>query len=445
MPTRAQDHHSSARLHGLARSAIGHLPREARFGLLRRMVDCDPAPDPRLQLGIASTQAELEACFALLHEAYVGSGFMKPDPSGLRVTPYHSLPTTTTLCARFDGEVVGTLSIVREGVFGFPMQSAFDLSEVRSQPGRIAEISALAVRPDFRSTGGKILFPLMKFMYEYCTRYFDTRHLVIAVNPRHIEMYEALLFFRRLAEHEVSSYDFANGAPAIGATLDLQAAPAIFRQAYAAKLPRKNLHHYFTEVTLPNIRFPSRPYHTTNDPVMTPDLVDHFFNRRTRVFAQLDPRQRMLLRAVYPEDAYRGIVPEAEQGAPPYKIRRFRRYSVKCPGTLESDGDTTVALDVLDGSRHGFLARVGQPLVPLRAGQATIQLGTGISATEQVRVVRKVAHTHESTGLYYGFEIESPSPQWARFVGNLESGALADGTPGSDRVRHAPSRAPAAA
>ncbi len=35
----------------------------------------------------------------------------------------------------------------------------------------------------------------MKFMYEYCTTFFDTRHLVIAVNPRHIEMYESLLFF----------------------------------------------------------------------------------------------------------------------------------------------------------------------------------------------------------------------------------------------------------
>jgi hypothetical protein len=51
-------------------------------------------------LKIADTQEELEACFTLLHDAYVGSGFMTPELSGMRVTIYHALPTTTTLCAK---------------------------------------------------------------------------------------------------------------------------------------------------------------------------------------------------------------------------------------------------------------------------------------------------------------------------------------------------------
>lgn len=419
MPTGTHERRSAG-LHRLARTAAGHLPREARFSLLRRMVDCDPAPDPRLQLGIASEQSDLEACFALLHDAYVGSGFMKPDPSGLRVTPYHALPTTTTLCARFDGEVVGTLSIIREGVFGFPMQSVFDLSEVRTLPGRIAEISALAVRPDFRSTGGKILFPLMKFMYEYCTRYFDTRHLVIAVNPKHIEMYEALLFFRRLAVHQVNSYDFVNGAPAIGATLDLRGAPEVFASAYGHRPPRKNLHHYFTQVTLPNISFPDRHYHVTNDPVMSPALLQHFFSRRTRVFDQLDDRQRALLRAVYPEPVYGSVLP-LPRAAAGYRTRRFKRYSVRCPAQLQTDGAASIEMDVLDGSRKGFLARTDSNLLP-QAGVARIQLGAGIATTERVRMVRKVTST---SGLYYGFEIASPSAEWRDFVDALEGGTPA--------------------
>ncbi|WP_439955380.1 N-acyl amino acid synthase FeeM domain-containing protein [Klebsiella pneumoniae] len=49
----------------------------------------------------------------------------------MRVTPFHALPTTTTLCASWEGRLVATLSIIREGVFGFPMQSAFDLDPVR--------------------------------------------------------------------------------------------------------------------------------------------------------------------------------------------------------------------------------------------------------------------------------------------------------------------------
>jgi len=213
-------------LSSLMRRIVAMLPQKKRFAVMRSFVDCDTHPTERLVLKIAETKEELEACFALLHDAYVDSGFMTPDPSGMRVTIYHALPTTTTLCAKFDGKVVGTISLIRESALGFPLQRIFDLTAVRAKEGNIAEVSALAVHPRFRRTGGSILFPLMKFMYEYCTTFFDTRHLVIAVNPNRIEMYESLLFFQRLTANTVDNYDFANGAPAVGASLDLSAAPA---------------------------------------------------------------------------------------------------------------------------------------------------------------------------------------------------------------------------
>ena len=79
-------------LHQVARSTMALLPRDWRFALYREMVDCDPRPDARLSLKIADTQEELEACFRILHDAYVAAGFTRPDPSGLRVTVYHALP-----------------------------------------------------------------------------------------------------------------------------------------------------------------------------------------------------------------------------------------------------------------------------------------------------------------------------------------------------------------
>lgn len=417
----------------LTRAALASLPRESRFALFRRRIECDAVPDQRLALGIAASQAELEACFSLLHDAYVSSGFMRSDPSGLRVTPYHALPTTTTLFASFDDQIVGTLSIIREGVFGLPLQSVFDLTGIRAQPGRIAEISALAVHPDFRSTGGSILFPLMKFMYEYCTRYFDTRHLVIAVNPKHIEMYEALLFFKRLRAQPVASYDFVNGAPAVGATLDLHAAPEIFRTAYEGRRPEKNMHHYFTQVTLPNIRFPKRPYHTTNDPVMSPALLDHFFNRRTQVFGQLDERRRSLLHAIYPEDGFSGVLPAiAERDA--YPLRLHRRYSLKCPAQLQTDlpGRHEVALDLIDVSQHGFLARASMPLPERACGTVRAELGPGTITTENAMVVRCV---NSPDSPYYGFRIDAPGPVWRQCIAELEA---ADTPPGVSRPTFTP-------
>jgi GNAT superfamily N-acetyltransferase len=409
--------------HDSLRRVFSLFPKSVRFSIFRSFIDCDPAPDARLVLKIAETKEELEACFKLLHDAYVSSGFMKPAPSGLRATIYHALPTTTTLCAKFDGQVVGTLSLIRESVFGFPLQAIFDLKNVRAKGGKIAEVSALAVHPDFRKTGGAILFPLMKFMYEYCTTFFDTRHLVIAVHPTRIEMYESLLFFKRLTENKVDNYDFANGAPAVGATLDLRRAPRKYKQTYDKKPQRKNMYDYFVRTKLPNIVLPQRRYHTTNDPVMTAELLDYFFNQRTQVFEHLTDREKMLLQSIYDQPEHQAILPQMtdapKSGA---ELRQHQRYSLKCPGNflIQANGKVMAAtLRVVELSIFGFLAH-SDTEIPTRVwGDATIQLGNAEQSTVQAMAVRGKKSGNRN---FYGFTLAEPDDAWRKFVGALTTG-----------------------
>lgn len=413
-------------VHTLLRKGLALLPRAQRFAIVRRMVDCDPAPDSRLLLKVAETREELEACFKILHDAYVAAGFMQPHPSGLRATVYHALPTTTTLCAKWEGRVVGTISMIRDGVFGFPMQSVFDLSGVRAQPGQIAEISALAVHPDFRKTGGAILFPLMKFMYEYCVRYFDTRHLLIAVNPDRIEMYEALLLFKRLAAEDVDAYDFANGAPAVGATLDLRGVGDRLHRVYGGKSSRKNLHDYFLVRDLPNIQWPKRRYRTTNDAVMTPALLDHFFNQRTQTLAGLDARKKALLWSIYQLAEYHQVLPMLDDGAVPHAhaLRRHARHSMLCPAQLQLDGQAAaVAGHVIELSLGGFQVRTREPLVVGSAGQAQVSLGEFEDSSARFEVVRSISYDGEYH--HAGCRLVEPDAVWRRCVAALESGFTA--------------------
>jgi len=397
------------------RSAFNALPRDGRLAVYRNFIDCDPAPTDRLVLKIADTREELEACFRLLHDAYVSSGLMQPQPSGMRVTIYHALPTTTTLCAKYDGEVVGTLSLIRESVLGFPLQRIFDLSALREKKGNIAEASALAIARPFRQTGGRILFPLMKFMYEYCTTFFDTRHLVIAVNPGHIEMYESLLFFQRLSQNVVENYDFVNGAPAVGATLDLDTASEIFRQHYGSKPPKRNLHAFFFQIRLPNIQLPARRFYTTNHPVLTPELLDYFFNVRTPVFSLLSERKKVLLHSIYDLPAYRAVLPPIV-GSPADggERRRHRRFSVRCPAELSlgrGAGEVSrVRLEIVQLSRYGFQAHA--PIeVPIDVwGEVTVQLGPA-----EVSRIQVAASRASGTGVY-GFRLGEPDLVWRKFV-----------------------------
>lgn len=408
-------------LHQTLRKLFSFFPRSVRFGIYRSFVDCDPNPDTQLVLKIAETKEELEACFKLLHDAYVSSGFMQPAASGMRVTIYHALPTTTTLCAKYDGEVVGTISLIRESVFGFPLQAIFDLNNIRAKKGKIAEVSALAVHPNFRKTGGAILFPLMKFMYEYCTTFFDTRHLVIAVNPNRIEMYESLLFFQRLTENQVTNYDFANGAPAVGASLDLLEAKLVLKNAYNHKSKRRNLYHYFTKLRLPNIVVPGRRFYTTNDPVMTPTLLNYFFNESTHVFDDLGDREKALLYSIYDLPQYHQYLPIgfSEEDAA-YAARQSQRYSFKCIGVfnLERAGEIeTHELTMIDCSQHGFLAHSTTPVTTQVWGDAVIRLGP----TELSRVRALAVGSKKDAG-FYGFKMAEPDLIWRKFVATLESG-----------------------
>jgi len=407
-------------VHQSVRRLISWLPRSQRFKVFRSFADCDPAPTPRLILKIAETKEELEACFSVLHDAYVDSGFMKPDPSGMRVTIYHALPTTTTLCAKYDDQVVGTISLIRESELGVPLQQIFDLTAVREKEGNIAEVSALAVHRKFRRTGGSILFPLMKFMYEYCTTFFDTRHLVIAVNPSHIEMYESLLFFRRLTANMVERYDFVNGAPAIGATLDLKEALEVFRKHYSSKPTRRNLHAYFTQVKLPNIQFPTRRFFTTNDPVLTPQLLDYFFNVRTRTFENLSERKKALLHSIYDLPEYWSVLPRLPEHAEGITLRQYQRFSVRCPAQLDVEtpgGKQGVPIEVIEVSRYGFQARA-QNALPLNTWcDTTIQLGH--SDVSHVRSLALRENSNGSNG-YYAFRLGEPDIHWGKFVSALQ-------------------------
>ncbi|MCB1959833.1 MAG: hypothetical protein KDE68_04805 [Rhodocyclaceae bacterium] len=408
----------------LTRSALRplfyRLPGRWRFAAYIRAIRCETQLPEKMVFKLAETREELEACFHLLHDAYVDAGFMKPDPSGLRATVYHALPTTSTLLCRSGDRVVATVSLVRESAMGFPLQRIFDLAPVRQAGGNIAEVSALAIDPRFRSASGRILLPLLKYMYEYATLYFDTHHLVIAVNPRHIGFYESILCFKRLSQHTVSHYDFVNGAPAVGAHLDLNTAAEAFRRRYDRQPPEKNLYRYFTRVSLPNLQWPIKRFYTTTDPVMTPELIDHFFNQRTAAFATLRLRELMLLHSIYDLPAYKQVLPAVPEDAPRSEMRRrtHRRFSVHCPGefsTRQLGLRRNFDLTVFECSATGFRVRSDSRLPTGSTGTVIIELGVADWCVMRVTVLRLGSQDRHIALM----RIDQDALEWRKFVGAL--------------------------
>src|SRR6185312_919209 len=60
----------------------------------------------------AFTAEDLRKAYALVHDVFLGTGYMKPEPSGIRLRMFETLPETATFVAEVDGNVVGVLSVV---------------------------------------------------------------------------------------------------------------------------------------------------------------------------------------------------------------------------------------------------------------------------------------------------------------------------------------------
>ncbi|MBN8542576.1 MAG: PilZ domain-containing protein [Deltaproteobacteria bacterium] len=288
---------------------IKNLPSWVKPVIYRRMINFDPKGLGGLTCTIATSKEDLSAAFRLLHENYVQAGFMNPHPSGMRLTKYHTLPSTTTIVAKVDDEVVGTVSLVRNGLFGSPVEEIFDLSEYRQNGERVCEVSSLAVARKYSGQRGKILFPLLNYLYQYSEKCFRVDYLAIAVNPMWWDFYEHILLFKRLRKDMVGSYSFVNGAPAVGGILDLRTARENYKRVYGKQKLTRNLFEILGNLRIPGSKFPERKTGTISDPVMTPELLQYFFRNQSDVFENLSDQERIALLGMYRSPTFHAVLP----------------------------------------------------------------------------------------------------------------------------------------
>ncbi|HYW78174.1 MAG TPA: long-chain N-acyl amino acid synthase [Thermoguttaceae bacterium] len=175
---------------------------------------------PKLDCKIASSRDQWEAALGLVYRAYVRSGLIEANRHQMRVTPYHSLPTTEVLIAADQEEVVCTLSIVGDGLLGLPMESIYpeQVALRRRQGLRFAEVSCLANELE----GSEQSFPVVSQLMALTTQCADYRlldQLLIVVHPRHASFYERFLGFDVIGERR--AYASVCDNPAIAMAVDL--------------------------------------------------------------------------------------------------------------------------------------------------------------------------------------------------------------------------------
>jgi hypothetical protein len=169
---------------------------------------------------IASHLDELWGAFRLIQKAYEQRGLAVPNESGMRVTDYHSLPSTEVVIGVENEEVICTASIVHDASMGLPMEVVYkpEVNERRQNGISVAEVSCLADKPSETKSSFTPLSRLMSLIAQSSKRR-GVDELLIAVHPRHAGFYERYLGFARIGPERC--YPSVRNLPALALSLDL--------------------------------------------------------------------------------------------------------------------------------------------------------------------------------------------------------------------------------
>ncbi|MFZ3229495.1 MAG: hypothetical protein WA160_04770 [Pseudobdellovibrio sp.] len=391
------------------------LPKWMLHSITRNSLNLDYELPDDLIFKVAETQEELEAAFSILHDAYVGEAFIKPRESGLYVSLQHALPSTSTLIAVLKGRVIGTVTLIRDNPLTLPLEKHFDVSSLRNRGARVAEVSSLAVHRDFRRAyGGKVVFPLFAYLYRYAVQCYGLSYFVIAIYPHHTYFYEAIFDFKQVENKIVNDY---MGAPATAMYLDLVSLPLNLNILYKDVPKNKNVGKFCLDHSFSQFLFPKRDYVHISDPVMTPEMLDYFFNKKTSLFADMSQIEAQAIVRNYSLPNYRKVLPKVTESSVEFN-NRSERFDVKSKGRLLVKGDRGerwINVEILNVSIDGFAAVLDQNI---RLGD-TFSGNLVIGEFEIVNVTAVPVWKKEDC--YYGFKISEASSAWSTFINYLLS------------------------
>jgi predicted N-acetyltransferase YhbS len=175
----------------------------------------------RLGFGLATNRHTLDQAFRLQHDQYVAQGYMDSHPSGWRLSVHNALPSTRVFVALDNDRVVGTVSVIVDSRLGLPMAEIYadELREFRGLRRQLAEVSGLAVHPDYQKSGLAILLRLIRLVLLHSIDMVGAGDLCIAINPHHESFYRKAFGFQLIGG--LKQYGKVNGAPALALRLDL--------------------------------------------------------------------------------------------------------------------------------------------------------------------------------------------------------------------------------
>lgn len=303
----------------------------------------------------ATTQDEWDQGFRLLQNHYAAFD-KQAKVSEYFCTYFHTLPSSKIIVAKDGNKVVGVLSLFQDSAAGLPCESGTHgvIKVLRGLDHKIMEIGDLFVLPKYRGAGHAISFSLLKYAYEYGTRFCDASLIVASVPKKQSIWYKAL--FNAQVRDDLSEVTTSKHATNELLCLDIKRFKDWAKSTYGSFSPEKNLHSYMV-MEKGNCEFPQ--ISKSSDWVMDPALFEEFFIKKMGVLKTATPQQIITLREAYrfyynldDLNFFRSIDGQRES----------QRFSLNAMATLLSAGEHIAKGKIFDISKTGAFVETEDPI-----------------------------------------------------------------------------------
>jgi len=244
--------------------------------------------DPHFVVKVADTRDELESAFRLL-----GGGIQ------LKCSIYMFLPQTSTIVTKYKGTVVGAMVLVKDSPLGLPSDQYFtdENTSLRHQGLQLVEITNMGVDPSFKQQNESLQHLLMKYSYQFARKYMAGNVLLMNVHPQSAGFYTKVWGFQRLGD--VVNFKSAKNSLTVLLTWNLnKESKRNLAQSFATKDPQKNVALFLSERDT-RMLFPILKEGQVISPVMTPDLLEYFFVKKSSVYEELTLSARKLFLEIF--------------------------------------------------------------------------------------------------------------------------------------------------
>lgn len=331
----------------------------------------------------------------------------------LRITKFHTLPSTKVFVAKRDDQIVATLTVIREGIFGLPLDSFCNLNHLKHEGRSLAEITSFCLLDDNLDDreSQMALFGLFKFVCEYSRDHFGVDALVIGAEAKERSFFKEILLFSSVE----SDFDKPRHENITPLYLDLHEMKTFFAIEYGRMPAAKNLFNFFYGgARMSERRKSTRGLDGVINGLMEADDFEYFFRIRSNVFESLSELELVKLRAIYSEHPYDRLFPSLSDSNLSYLSRKNRRYDVNLKGHAVTYSGKTFDVKVQDISSDGMRAYLTESLSKDEVLRFKIRLG-------EYDVMELVAQPvwNEDHG-FYGFQVVNSCMKWKHFVTGLK-------------------------